>query len=370
MLPKKMPILFSAPHEQASSAAQSILSRNNYDYIAGAAGDERTLHANLQAFSSILFRPHCLVPVRHVDPSVTLLHLGKLPIPLIIAPMAAHKLAHPEGEHAVARSAKAAKIPLIVSTFATTSLEDVGSIGPMCLFQLYLFKDRRVTLDILHRVRKAGYKAIVLTVDTPMFGRRERDRKNKFQLSPHLTFANFAEDPTSQKSGDANRSVLESLSGSIDADLSLHGLQWVVEHAGLPVWVKGVVRGDDAVRAVEAGAAAVVVSNHGGRQLEGCIPTMCALEEVVQAIQGRVPVLVDSGIRSGEDVVKACALGATAVLLGRPVLWALAKNGEQGVTDLLREYQEGIELTMRLCGARSVAEINRDMVVTQNPCKL
>lgn len=283
--------------------------------------------------------------------------------------MGAHKLANPAGELAVARAAKAAKIPIIMSTFATTSLEDTAAVASTCLFQLYLFNDRRVTLDILSRVREAGCKAVVLTVDTPVFGRRERDRKNKFHMPPHLSYANFTTGPSWQRHRNAT-TALESLNKTIDAELSVDALRWVVQHAKLPVWVKGVVRGDDAVMAVEAGAAAIVVSNHGGRQLDGCIPTMSALEEVVRTVQGRVPVLVDSGVRSSEDVVKACALGAKAVLLGRPVLWSLVKDGEKGVADLLREYQEGVELTMRLCGARSVAEITRDMVVVQNACKL
>lgn len=189
-------------------------------------------------------------------------------------------------------------------------------------------------------------------------------------MPPHLTLANFATGPSWKMRDNSTTSVLEALDDTIEANLSVDALRWVIQHAGLPVWVKGVVRGDDAITAVKAGAAAVVVSNHGGRQLEGCIPTMYALEEVVRAVQGRVPVLVDSGIRSSEDVVKACALGAKAVLLGRPLLWALARDGEKGVADLLREYQKGVELTMRLCGARTVDEITRDMVVVQYACKL
>eukprot|EP00177_Eucheuma_denticulatum_P006309 GFKZ01011502.1.p1 GENE.GFKZ01011502.1~~GFKZ01011502.1.p1 ORF type:complete len:367 (+),score=42.26 GFKZ01011502.1:101-1201(+) len=352
--------------EQDSAVAQSLLSQNNYDYIAGAAGDERTYHANIQAFRSVLFRPRCLIPVNQISTSTHIPHVGKLPIPLLIAPMAAHKLAHPQGECAVARAAKTSKIPMIVSTFATTSLEETIETGVTGLLQLSLFKDRNVTLEILRRGKRAGYKAVVLTVDVPVFGRRERDVKNKFHIPSHLKLANFEKGPSWHEANVKNsKSALESLNSTIEADLSPEALRWVIRNAGMPVWVKGVVRGDDAMVAVNEGAAAIVVSNHGGRQLEGCIPTLLALPEVVEAVQGRVPVLVDSGVRSGEDVVKACALGASAVLLGRPVMWALARGGEKGVRQLLAGIRENVEISMKLCGARSVSDLTRDMVVLQ-----
>lgn len=352
--------------EQDSAVAQSLLSQNNYDYIAGAAGDECTYHANIQAFRSVLFRPRCLIPVNQISTSTHLPNVGTLPIPLLIAPMAVQKLAHPQGECAVARAAKTSKIPMIVSIFATTSLEETIETGVTGLLQLILLKDRNATLDILRRGKRAGYKAVVLTVDAPVIGRRERDVKNKFHMPSHLKLANFDKGLSwHQDHGKQTKSALESLNSTIEADLSPEALRWVIRHADMPVWVKGIVRADDAILAVDAGAAAVVVSNHGGRQLEGCVPTLLALPEVVEAVQGRVPVLVDSGVRSGEDVVKACALGASAVLFGRPVMWALARGGEKGVVQLLAGIRENVEISMKLCGARSVKDLTKDMVVLQ-----
>lgn len=364
--------------ESISERASQLLPQNAYDYFAGSAGDERTYSANLNAFRDILFRPRCLVPVSKVDTSVTVPGIGKLSAPIIAAPMAMQCMAHPDGEMAVARALKTLGLGLTLSTFSTVSMEDIAQVGPPRVFQLYLYKDRSISLRLVQRAKKAGYTAIVLTVDAPRFGRRERDRNNSFHLPPHLTLANFPRSSTTKSIATAgdHESALDGLSLQVDPDLSPEALRWLIRVSGLPVWVKGLLRGDDARIAVEAGAAAIVVSNHGARQLEGAIPSMQALPEVVDAVKGRVPVLVDSGVRTGEDIVRACALGAQAVLIGRPLLWALAEGGEKGVLDYFREMKNNVELAMALCGATSVKKITRDMVITpsanhpQRACKL
>lgn len=348
----------------------AMLAAGVRDYFRGAAGDERTYSDNIAAFRALRFRPRVLVPVGTVDTTVVLRGLGlKLAAPVIVAPMAMQRMAHQDGELAVARACHAAGLGMVLSTLSTVSIEQVADVGCPLLFQLYLYRDRQISLKLIRRAKLQGFKAIVLTVDTPRFGRRERDHRNAFTLPSHLRLANFnpTVDASSSSLGSATKESRTALAAFgdrvIDPNLSYDDLQWLVRVAGMPVWVKGIVRGDDALLAAKAGAAAIVVSNHGARQLEGAIATMDALEDVVSAVAGRVPVLVDSGVRSGEDVVRALALGADAVFIGRPVLWALAADGEQGVTSLLEKIKRDMELTMTLCGATCCEKITRDMVI-------
>lgn len=351
--------------EESSERARQLLPRNAYDYFAGSAGDERTYYRNLKAFRAILFRPRCLIPVSKVDTSVTLPTFGNLSAPIIVAPMAMQRMAHPDGEIAVARAAKQQGLSIVLSTFSTVSMEEVAQVGTNRLFQLYLYRNRAVSLSLIERARKSGYKGIVLTVDAPRYGRRQRDKDNAFHLPPHLTLANFSPSSTEDAiSKSRKRLSALNLMGDLhfEQNLSPEILTWLVRTAKLPVWVKGILRGDDALIAVRAGAAGIIVSNHGARQLEGTIPSIQALPEVVEAVNGRVPVLLDSGVRTGEDVVKGCALGADAVLVGRPVLWALAEGGEKGVHDLLNEMKRTVDLTMALCGAPNTSRITKCMI--------
>jgi 4-hydroxymandelate oxidase len=254
---------------------------------------------------------------------------------------------------------------MVVSTTATTSLEDVRAAAPGAMwFQLYAYRDRGLTREILARVKAARYQAVVLTADAPMLGRRERDIRSAFTLPSHLRIANaitgghgVVPDATTRDSG------LElHFRGLHDPALTEKDIEWVRSETGLPVILKGVVRGDDAARAVEHGAAAVIVSNHGGRQLDGSIATADALPDVVDAVAGRAEVYVDGGVRRGTDVLKALALGARAVLLGRPVLWGLAVGGEQGVHDMLHLLYQEVDLAMALAGCRNVSEITPDLI--------
>ncbi len=337
----------------------------HWGYIAGGANDEVTLSANRAAFDRILIRYRTMVDVTSRDLRTSVLG-APVSMPVLVAPTAMQKLAHPEGECATARATRASGTLMITSTTATTRLAEVieSSPGPMW-FQLYLYRDRDTTRALIEQAVRSGYSGVVLTVDAPLLGRRERDIRLGFSLPPHLTISNAADagmEVVPDASADASGLMLHFRSLH-DAAVTPDDIAWVRDVSGLPVVVKGIVRGDDAVRAVEHGAQGIVVSNHGGRQLDTSIPSIMALPEVVEAVAGRAEVYVDGGIRRGTDVIKAIALGARAVLIGRPVLWGLAVDGESGVSAVLELLRQEIDLAMGLSGARNVSELTRDLVV-------
>ncbi|HEX5630596.1 MAG TPA: alpha-hydroxy acid oxidase [Acidimicrobiia bacterium] len=332
-----------------------------FDYYAGGADDEITLRANEAAWRQVEFLPHVLRDVTAIDTTTSLVGCD-LAVPILIAPMAAQRLAHPDGEAAMARAAAGAGTVMVVSTLSTTSIEDVAAAAPGAplWFQFYCHRDRGLSRDLLARAGAAGYRAVVLTVDLPVVGRRRRDEINGFALPHDMAMVNVA--VTMNRTGEGS-----ALAGygdaAFDRSLTPADLGWIAEASGLPVLVKGVLRADDAVAAVEHGAAGVIVSNHGGRQLDGAMATARALPAVAQAVAGRVPVLVDGGIRGGYDVVKAVGLGATAVLVGRPLLWGLALDGAAGAGAVLEELTLELSRAMALCGTSSLAEITPDLVV-------
>jgi 4-hydroxymandelate oxidase len=273
--------------------------------------------------------------------------------PVLAAPTAFHKLAHPDGEAATATGAAAAGALMVAATRSTTSLEDIaaaGGPGAPRWFQVYVLQERDHTAAMVQRAAKAGYTALVLTGDTPVLGQRMRDVRNAFVLPAHVA------DGTLQ--GDAAiGSLIEQ-----DPTVTFECIAWLRELTGLPVLVKGVLRDDDAVACLDAGAAGVCVSNHGGRQLDGAVATADALAEVVAAVGDRGEVYVDGGVRRGLDVLRALALGARGVMVGRPVIWGLATGGSEGVTRVLRGFQRELALAMALAGARTVAEVTSDLV--------
>lgn len=337
----------------------------HWGYIAGGANDEVTLGANRAAFDRILIRYRTMVDVTTRDLRTTVLGTP-VSMPVLVAPTAMQKLAHDGGECATARAARSAGTLMITSTTATTRLGDViaASPGPMW-FQLYLYQDRGTSRALIEEAVRAGYSGVMLTVDAPLLGRRERDIRLGFTLPRHLTLANAAVagmEVVPDAKEDASGLMLHFRSLH-DAALLPKDIAWVRDVSGLPVIVKGIVRGDDAVRAVEHGAEGIVVSNHGGRQLDTSIPSISALPEVVDAVAGRAEVFVDGGIRRGTDVIKAISLGARAVLIGRPVLWGLAVDGEAGVRAVLELLRQEFDLAMALSGARNVGELTRDLVV-------
>ncbi len=345
-------------------AARERLPEAAWGYFAGGANDEVTLHENHAAFDALALRFRTMVDVstRALDTSV----LGTpVPFPVLVAPTAMQRLAHPDGECATARAAARAGTVMVVSTTATTSLEEVRAAapGPMW-FQLYVYRDREVTRALIERARDVGYQAIMLTVDAPLLGRRERDIRSGFTLPGDLHIANAETAGMGQvpeASTDASGLMLH-FRDLHDPALTPRDIEWIASVSKLPVVVKGIVRGDDARRAVDHGAAAVVVSNHGGRQLDTAIPAIRALPEVADAVGGRAEVLMDGGVRRGTDVLKAIALGAGAVLVGRPVLWGLAVGGEDGVLAVLLTLRDEFDLAMALAGARNLAEITPDLI--------
>ncbi|XP_047341115.1 glycolate oxidase 1-like [Impatiens glandulifera] len=345
--------------------AKQKLPKMAYDYYASGAEDEWTLNENRSAFSKILFRPRILIDVSKIDMSTTVLGY-KISMPIMIAPTAFQKMAHPEGEYATARAASAAGTAMTLSSWATSSVEEVASTGPgLRFFQLYVYKDRNVVAQLVRRAEKAGFKAIALTVDTPILGRREADIKNRFTLPPFLTLKNF-EGLNLGKMDKANDSGLASyVAGQIDRTLSWKDVKWLQTITSLPILVKGVLTAEDARIAVQSGAAGIIVSNHGARQLDYVPSTIMALEEVVKAAQGRIPVFLDGGVRRGTDVFKALALGASGIFIGRPVVFSLAVNGEAGVSNVLKMLRDEFELTMALSGCRSLKEITRDHISTE-----
>ncbi len=334
-----------------------------WDYFAGGAGDERTLHANRAGFEALALRPRMLVDVGDRRMATTLLG-SPMAAPILVAPMAFQGLAHPDGELAMARAAAAAGLPMVVSTFATHSLEAVRAAAPgPRWFQLYVHRDRELTLELVRRAHRAGYDALVLTVDVPEIGRRERDLRNRFRLAGTLRVANFAPAASDALLAETHGSGLaDFISGVRVPTLSWQDLAWLRAAAPLPLVLKGILRADDARKALDHGADGIVVSNHGGRQLDSAIATIRALPDIAAAVGDRLLVLLDGGVRRGTDVLKALALGARAVLLGRPALWGLAAGGEAGATRVLELLKAELDLAMGLAGAPTLADVTADLV--------
>jgi 4-hydroxymandelate oxidase len=340
--------------------ARQVLDPVAYDYFVSGADDEVTLGENEAAWQRIRLLPKMLRDVSAVDPATTVLGQA-IAAPIIVAPTAYHRLAHDEGEAATARGTAAAGTIMCVSTLATVSLEDVAAAAPAAprWFQLYIRRDRSFTESLVARAKAAGYTALVVTVELPVFGRRWRDERNNFTLPEGLIMANLDEPaPTVEGSGLAAYAEAE-----FDRSLTFDDLTWLRDISGLPVIVKGVLRADDAVSSIEAGAAAVIVSNHGARQLDTAVATADALPPIVEAVAGQAEIYVDGGIRRGTDVLKAIAMGARAVLVGRPVVWGLATGGADGVTAVLAELVEEFVRALALSGTPTPADITPDLLL-------
>lgn len=331
------------------AAAREITPSATWGYQSGGANDEITLAANRRAWDEISIRYRTMVDVSERDPRTSVLGTP-VALPVLIAPTAMQKLAHPDGECGMARAAAHVGTVMVVSTTATTSLGEVGaaSSGPKW-FQLYIFRGREGTEVLVQEAVRAGYRALVLTVDVPILGKRERDLRSKFALPDGLQLANEVR-----------------ARGIHDTAVVAKDIAWLRELSGLPVLVKGVVRGDDARRAVDHGASGIIVSNHGGRQLDTAVATARALPEVVSAVGHQAEVYVDGGIRRGTDVLKALALGARAVLLGRPPVWGLAVRGAAGAQHVLELLRDEFDLAMALAGCRNVDEITADLLVPRS----
>lgn len=335
--------------------AEETLDEASFGYFAGGAGDERTVADNLQAFDRWRLRPRVLVDVASVSTATRVLG-HELSMPILVAPVAHQRQAHPEGELAVAGAAAAAGTIMCVPTFAMAPPADIAAVAPEATrwYQLYWHPDRGVTKSILDQARAAGYGAIVFTVDLPRLGGRERDARTGFRLDPDYRMGVYG-----SEFGDLGTLTPATAAELVDPRLTWRDLEWLHDTAGLPVVVKGVLTAEDAELAAAHGCAAVVVSNHGGRQLDRAVASLDALPEVVEAVGDRVEVLMDGGIRRGVDVAIALALGARAVMVGRPAVWALAANGQEGVSHVLELLRAELELALALLGCSSPDELGR-----------
>ena len=333
--------------------ARKRLDAGAHAYIAGGSWDEVTLRANRERFARWQLRPRVLVDTSHVDASTTMLGTA-VAMPVGLAPIAFPGLAHAEGEVAVARAAAPAEVLQCVPTLATHTLEDVATVGPgPRWFQLYVHKDRARSAELVRRAEAAGYRAIILTVDLPVPGYRERELRRRYQVPAGTRLGHYADvDPGAAE-------LIPVIASLQDQSLSWRDVAWVRGLSTLPLVLKGILTAEDAALAVENGAAGVVVSNHGGRQLDRAPATIDVLEEVVQAVADRAEVYLDGGVRRGTDVLVARALGARAVFVGRPWIYALAAGGEEGVARLIALMRVELETAMRLLGVARMDAVTR-----------
>ncbi|MEF2279000.1 alpha-hydroxy acid oxidase [Deinococcus sp. YIM 134068] len=341
---------------------RSRLDRNALEYYASGANDEVTLHANRAAFRALRLRPRMLVDVSNVDTSTTVLGLP-LACPVGIAPSAFHGLAHRAAELGTARAAASAGSIMTLSTFSNTPIEDVADAAPGRMwFQLYPCIDRELSADLVRRAEAAGARALVVTVDAPFVGRREPNERHRFALPPHLRVPNVASrDHLARLESESGSQLVNYFQGLIDKAFTWDDLAWLRSVTSLPVVLKGLLTAEDAVLAAEHGCH-VWVSNHGGRQLDTAISSIAALPEVVDAVGGRVEVYLDGGVTRGTDVLKAVALGARCIFLGRAALWGLAAGGEAGVRRTLDLLQDELRLALALSGKQNLGQVGRDLV--------
>jgi 4-hydroxymandelate oxidase len=335
-------------------AAVSILPPDVRDFVAGGSGSETTLDANRSALDRVAVVPRVLRDVSACSTASTL--LGRpVALPLALAPVAYQQLVHPDGELAASRAAAAAGVPYIVSTLSCVTIEEIARGGGTFWFQLYWLRDSAAALDLVSRAESAGAAAIVLTVDVPWMGRRLRDIRNGFTLPGRVRAVNIAGDATAHHRRAGSSAVAAHTSEAFSSALTWSSVAQLRRHTRLPLVLKGILAAEDAQRAVDCGVDAIVVSNHGGRQLDGAIPSIDALAEVAPAVAGACEVLFDSGVRSGTDVLRALALGASGVLIGRPFIWGLAAGGEQGARRVLELLALEVRDALGLSGCASVA---------------
>ncbi|XP_053315118.1 2-Hydroxyacid oxidase 1 [Spea bombifrons] len=346
--------------------AKTFLKKSVFDYYWSGADDQQTLLDNVAAFSRWRLYPRVLRDVSVTDLSTTILG-QRVSMPICVGATAMQRMAHPDGETATVKACRSLGVGMMLSSWATSSIEEVAEAAPDSLrwMQLYIYKDRNLTRTLVQRAERSGYKGIFLTVDTPYLGRRLEDVRNKFQLPPHLRMKNFDSEDlafSSKKAYGDNSGLAVYVAQAIDASIKWDDIEWLKGITSLPIVVKGILRAEDAMEAVKRGVSGILVSNHGARQLDGVPATIDVLSEIVEAVDGKVEVYLDGGIRKGTDVLKALALGARAVFVGRPALWGLAYKGEEGVKEVLNILMEEFQLAMSLAGCCNVNEIKRSLV--------
>ncbi|XP_032998733.1 hydroxyacid oxidase 1 [Lacerta agilis] len=346
--------------------AKKFLRKSVYDYYKSGADDQQTLAENVSAFSRLRLYPRMLRNVSAVDLSTSILG-QKLSMPICVAATAMQCMAHVDGEIATARACRSMGTGMMLSSWSTTSIEEVAQEAPKAIrwLQLYIYKDREVTRSLVKRAEKAGYKGIFVTVDTPFLGKRLDDVRNKFQLPPNLRMKNFETNDlafSSETGYGENSGLSVYVAEAIDPSINWEDMKWLRGLTSLPIVAKGILRADDAREAVKHGVNGILVSNHGARQLDGVPATVEVLPEIIEAVEGKVEVFLDGGVRKGTDVLKALALGARAVFVGRPVIWGLAYKGEEGVKEVLKILKEEFQLAMALSGCQNVEAIDRTLV--------
>ncbi|CAF0852616.1 unnamed protein product [Adineta steineri] len=366
--------------EDYHQVAKEKLSKMAYDYYRSGADDEITLQENVDAYRRIKLRPRVFVDVSHHSTnteccSVSLLNgQTTCSIPLLIAPTAMHRMADDEGECSTARAAVRANTVMILSSLSTTRIEDVAQAHQQALkqyptstsqlwFQLYILKDRTFTKRLVERAENAGFRALVVTVDACRFGNREIDHRNGFRLPENMQLENLYDAGLKQAQSEHVSALNDFIANNLDASLTWSDIKWLRQISRLPIIVKGIMTGEDAQLAAQAGVDGIVVSNHGARQVDTTFSTIEVLPEIVTAIRTmsnkkKIDIYIDGGIRRGTDILKALALGADAVLVGRPILWGLAANGSQGVFDVLEVFKRELKLAMMLCGCVSLPSRN------------
>jgi lactate oxidase len=347
--------------EELEEKAKKILDKASYDFIAGGAGAELTLKANREAFDKITIIPRVLTGIQQADTSTTLLgqHLS---MPIYLTPMSNQGVAHVSAEEGTGEGTNRAGTLYVAPTGSNKNLEEIAisnKNGPRW-FQLYYNRNSDVNRNLLQRVEKAGYSAIVLTVDLPVLGLRERNIRNQFSLPKDLTRANVVSDRSMNVFRD-----LQSLISGIKDDLSWEDYEWVRKHTSLPVLIKGILSPEDAEEAMRRKVPGIIVSNHGGRQLDTGLGAIEALPPIVERVAGKTMILMDSGVRKGIDVFKALALGANAVGIGRPALWGLAVYGAEGVAIVLNHLRTELQNVMRLAGVGKITDITTEFVGTR-----
>jgi 4-hydroxymandelate oxidase len=341
-------------------AARHRIPPVGWEYLIGGAADELTIQWNVDAYRRVKLMPRALVDVSRLDTGVTL--FGRRHAhPILLSPVAYQKLFHPEGELATARGAAEADATLVVSTQSNTTIEEISAAGPGTLwFQLYVQRDREFTAELVQRAEAAGCEALVVTIDTPVLGPRGRELRSRFALPPGIVRAHHRPGPAATESLRPTETNI--YSPILDPSLTWNELGWLRQLTKLPILVKGILNPDDADRAVAAGVSGIIVSNHGGRNLDTVPATIEVLAAVAGRVQGRVPILVDGGIRRGTDIVKAVALGATAVMIGRPYVYGLAVEGAAGVTRIVTMLRRELEMAMALMGRPTLAAIDASAI--------